>query len=168
MVLNLLSQQHYSLSKEEVEAICNATDGKGLAIIYDRWMVMRYFPLPEGPARKPIVMNLLSQKHYSLSEEEVEAICNATDGKGLVIIYTRGAIPLPVLEGPARKQIVLNLLSQQHYSLSEEDGEVIKYSVNRVTCLKKLARIKRGCTKTKFLVSRRGLECQQEIKLVLA
>ena len=51
---------------------------------------MRYIPLPEGPARKQIELNLLSQQHYSLSEAEVEAICNATDGKGLVVIYTRG------------------------------------------------------------------------------
>ena len=52
-----------------------------------------YIPLPEGPARKQIVLNLLSQQHYSLSEEEVEAICNATNGKicmGLVNICARG------------------------------------------------------------------------------
>ncbi|XP_072042630.1 fidgetin-like protein 1 [Amphiura filiformis] len=39
-----------------------------------------YIPLPEGPARKQIVLNLLSQQNYSLSEEEVEAICQNTDG----------------------------------------------------------------------------------------
>ena len=51
-------------------------------------MVKRYISLPERQGRKQIVLNLLSQQHYSLSEEEVEAICNATDGKiydGLVV-----------------------------------------------------------------------------------
>lgn len=33
-----------------------------------------YIPLPEGEARKHIVLNLLSQQTYELSEAELDAI----------------------------------------------------------------------------------------------
>ncbi|XP_022080671.1 fidgetin-like protein 1 isoform X2 [Acanthaster planci] len=46
-----------------------------------RRMVKRlYIPLPEAPARRQIVQNLLAQQSYSLTEEELERICQDTDG----------------------------------------------------------------------------------------
>ncbi|CAJ0952738.1 unnamed protein product [Ranitomeya imitator] len=39
-----------------------------------------YIPLPEAPARKQIVVSLMSQENYSLSEKEVEAIVVQAEG----------------------------------------------------------------------------------------
>ncbi|XP_038046340.1 fidgetin-like protein 1 [Patiria miniata] len=39
-----------------------------------------YIPLPEAPARRQIVQNLLAQQSYSLTEEELDRICQETDG----------------------------------------------------------------------------------------
>ena len=39
-----------------------------------------YIPLPDGTARKQIVCNLLRDQAYSLSPEELEELCTATDG----------------------------------------------------------------------------------------
>ncbi|XP_070539815.1 fidgetin-like protein 1 [Ptychodera flava] len=39
-----------------------------------------YIPLPEFAARQQIIVNLLTQQSYSLSEEEIMKICENTDG----------------------------------------------------------------------------------------
>lgn len=39
-----------------------------------------YIPLPEGPARRQIVSNLLKDQSYELTDEEMDAICQKTQG----------------------------------------------------------------------------------------
>ena len=39
-----------------------------------------YIPLPDAVARKQIVLNLMKQQPFSLSEEEVENICVKSEG----------------------------------------------------------------------------------------
>lgn len=39
-----------------------------------------YIPLPDGPARKQIVSNLLREQAYSLTPEELEELSVSTDG----------------------------------------------------------------------------------------
>lgn len=45
-----------------------------------RFVKRLYIPLPEGPARRQIVINLLSQQRYELSDQELDFICQKTDG----------------------------------------------------------------------------------------
>lgn len=45
-----------------------------------RFVKRLYIPLPETAARKQIVLNLLSQQVYQLSEPELDVICSKTDG----------------------------------------------------------------------------------------
>ena len=40
-----------------------------------------YIPLPEAPARRQIVMNLLAEQSYSLTGEELDLVCQDTDGQ---------------------------------------------------------------------------------------
>lgn len=54
-----------------------------------------YIPLPDGPARKQIVSNLLREQAYSLAPEELEELSVSTDGTittvvqrcNLIILY---------------------------------------------------------------------------------
>ncbi len=39
-----------------------------------------YIPLPDASARKHIVVNLMKQQPFLLSEEELEDICKQSDG----------------------------------------------------------------------------------------
>lgn len=39
-----------------------------------------YIPLPDAPARKQIVLNLMKQQPFSLSEDEIENICLKSEG----------------------------------------------------------------------------------------
>ena len=39
-----------------------------------------YIPLPDGPARKQIVDNLLREQAHSLTGQELEELCQTTDG----------------------------------------------------------------------------------------
>ena len=39
-----------------------------------------YIPLPGAPARKQIVLNLMKQQPFSLSEDEMENICLKSEG----------------------------------------------------------------------------------------
>lgn len=45
-----------------------------------RFVKRLYIPLPESAARKQIVVNLLSQQKYHLSDQELDFICQKTDG----------------------------------------------------------------------------------------
>lgn len=45
-----------------------------------RFVKRLYIPLPEGPARRQIVINLLLQQRYELSDQELEFICQKTEG----------------------------------------------------------------------------------------
>lgn len=39
-----------------------------------------YIPLPDAPARKQIVLNLMKQQPFLLSEDEIENICLKSEG----------------------------------------------------------------------------------------
>lgn len=39
-----------------------------------------YIPLPDAPARKQIVLNLMKQQPFHLTEDELDAVCNRTEG----------------------------------------------------------------------------------------
>ena len=43
-----------------------------------------YIPLPDTEARKQIVSNLMKQQPFSLSEEEMEELCQRSEGQGLL------------------------------------------------------------------------------------
>lgn len=45
-----------------------------------------YIPLPEAPARKQIIINLLAQQSYNLNDEELDKICKLSDGNYLLIL----------------------------------------------------------------------------------
>ena len=40
-----------------------------------------YIPLPDMPARRQIVTNLLKEQKHSLSENEMEELCRLTEGE---------------------------------------------------------------------------------------
>ena len=40
-----------------------------------------YIPLPDAVARKQIVLNLMKQQPFSLSDEEVENVCVKSEGE---------------------------------------------------------------------------------------
>lgn len=42
-----------------------------------------YIPLPDSVARKEIVLNLLKDQKYSLSEEDTANLCEASKGKNI-------------------------------------------------------------------------------------
>lgn len=44
-----------------------------------------YIPLPDCPARRQIVSNLLKDQSYELTDEEMDSICKKTDGKRVVV-----------------------------------------------------------------------------------
>ena len=46
-----------------------------------RFVKRLYIPLPEGVARRQIVMNLLSAQSHHLTEQELDAIVQRSDGK---------------------------------------------------------------------------------------
>ena len=39
-----------------------------------------YIPLPDAPARKQIVLNLMKQQPFHLAEQELELVCSRTEG----------------------------------------------------------------------------------------
>ena len=43
-----------------------------------------YIPLPDSEARKQIVSNLMKQQPFSLSEEEMEELCQRSEGQGFL------------------------------------------------------------------------------------
>lgn len=46
-----------------------------------RFVKRLLIPLPEGVARRQIVVNLMSQQNSQLSEKDIQAICDKTDGE---------------------------------------------------------------------------------------
>lgn len=42
-----------------------------------------YIPLPDTPARKHIVLNLMKQQPYDLTSDELDLICNRTEGRSI-------------------------------------------------------------------------------------
>ncbi|KAL5018966.1 hypothetical protein ScPMuIL_004688 [Solemya velum] len=45
-----------------------------------RFVKRLYIPLPESPARRQIVLNLLSEQSFQLTDEEIDAICQRSSG----------------------------------------------------------------------------------------
>ena len=45
-----------------------------------RFVKRLYIPLPESPARRQIVVNLLQDQGNTLNEGDLETICQNTDG----------------------------------------------------------------------------------------
>ena len=43
-----------------------------------------YIPLPDSEARKQIVSNLMKQQPFSLSEEEMEELCQRSEGQSFL------------------------------------------------------------------------------------
>ena len=39
-----------------------------------------YIPLPDMPARRQLVLNLMKQQPYELTEQEIDLVCTRTDG----------------------------------------------------------------------------------------
>ena len=46
-----------------------------------------YIPLPETPARRQIVLNLMRQQPFTLNEEEMDAICVRSEGMYILILF---------------------------------------------------------------------------------
>ena len=46
-----------------------------------RFVKRLYIPLPELEARKTIILNLLRQQSYHLTDDQITVICTRTDGK---------------------------------------------------------------------------------------
>lgn len=55
-----------------------------------------YIPLPEGEARKQIVLNLLSQQTYQLTETELQTIQLKSEGKPPVMTYRKQKFIIPI------------------------------------------------------------------------
>lgn len=39
-----------------------------------------YIPLPDPPARRQIILHLMRQQPYHLTNQELELVCNSTQG----------------------------------------------------------------------------------------
>lgn len=57
-----------------------------------RFVKRLLIPLPEAIARRQIVINLMSQQNVSLSDEDVQAICDRTDGEHYFIFLQLSAL----------------------------------------------------------------------------
>lgn len=61
-----------------------------------RFVKRLYIPLPEGEARKQIVLNLLSQQTYQLTEAELQTIQLKSEGKPPVMTYRKQKFIIPI------------------------------------------------------------------------
>lgn len=61
-----------------------------------RFVKRLYIPLPEGEARKQIVLNLLSQQTFQLTEGELQTIQLKSEGKPPVMTYGKQKFIIPI------------------------------------------------------------------------